>query len=132
MQITRDGSVRAAAIWVSIVSAVGSLWLLLRAGRTTPRGLLVLMALWALSPFVLFAALDVMSKRWKQRPRALYVVMMVIAVASVAAYALTVFGFPQRRPAPVFVMVPPVSWLLILLAVATSASITRKQARPAA
>ena len=46
------GPLGAAALIAVLAGAVGSVGLLLRSGQRTPRLLLVIMAIWVLSPFI--------------------------------------------------------------------------------
>ena len=57
------GRLRAAAIIAAMAGAVGSVGLTLRAGRDTPRFLLVLFVIWVLSPFVALTWANVASQR---------------------------------------------------------------------
>src|SRR5206468_419698 len=82
------GVLRGAALIALVGGAAGSFGLMLRAGQRTPRFLLVLFAFWVLSPFVAFVLADVLSKRWSVAIRAaLYSVILVVALGSVAIYA---------------------------------------------
>jgi hypothetical protein len=109
-----------------VVGAVGSVGLMLRAGRNTPRLLLVLFVIWVLSPFVALAWANVTSQRWSRPTRvALYCVTLVLTLAS-----LVIYGGLIKRPAGtanafVFVAVPPASWALIAIAVALAALLSR-------
>ena len=101
-----------------LLGAAASLALLLRAGRQTPRFLLLLMALWVLSPFALLVAARAVAARRSTPVRAaLDDVAGLLAVASPAVYAAAVFVPLGARPTPAFVMVPPISWLLVAAAV---------------
>src|SRR5437867_167243 len=64
------GLLRAMARIAVVAGAVGSVGLTLRAGRGTPRFLLVLFVIWVLSPFVVLAWANVVSKRWSVLTRA--------------------------------------------------------------
>jgi pimeloyl-ACP methyl ester carboxylesterase len=52
------------------LGAAGSIGLLLRAGQRTPRLLLVLMAIWVLSPFIALIWASLVSKHWSRPTRA--------------------------------------------------------------
>jgi hypothetical protein len=78
----------------------------------SPPFLLVLFALWVLSPFVLLALALWRSQNWLPSARKMLdSVILVITAATVAIYAAVAFGAAKPRP-PVFVVVPPVSWLV--------------------
>src|ERR1043166_2448621 len=86
---------------------------MLRAGRRTPRFLLVLFVFWVLSPFVVLAWANVAGKRWSVTTRtAIYWLTLAIALASLTIYAVVVLPPPGSPRAPVFVALPPLSWLL--------------------
>jgi hypothetical protein len=117
------GNVRAAGLIALMVGAAGSFGLFLRAGQRTPRLLLVSMAIWVLSAFIVLMLANVIAKRWSRITRAtLYVVMLVVALGSLVVYGDDAMGHRRPQAAFVYVLVPPVCWLLITIAVATAAS----------
>ena len=119
---------RIAALVVALVGTVGSVGLFLRASQRTPRLLLVIMAIWVFSPFVALVWANVVSKRWSALTRTtLYCVMLVITLASLAIYADDALGHRRPQAAFVYVMVPPVSWLLIAVVVPLAAFISGRQ-----
>jgi len=101
---------------------------MLRAGRRTPRFLLVLFVFWVLSPFVALAWAHVVSKRWSVLTQAtLYYATLVITLSALAIYGRVVLPPGAAPRAPVFVIVPPASWLLMAIAVLTAALISRRR-----
>src|SRR5713226_7675945 len=80
------GALRAAALIAVLAGAVGSVGLMLYVGRRNDsRILLVLFALWVLSPFMVLVLVNVVSKRWSVFTRAtLYSVMLVLTLGSLA------------------------------------------------
>ena len=122
---------RAAALIALLVGAVGSVGLMLRAGHRNPsRLLLVLFALWVLSPFIALVLANMVSKRWSVLTRAtLYTVMLVLTVGSLAIYGDVALGPPRTKAAFVFVVVPPASWLLIAIVVPIAALISGRPSR---
>jgi len=116
-------------LFAAIIGGVGSVELMLRAGRATPRFLLVIFVFWVLSPFALFALGYMMSKRWSIPARAtLYVAMLLVAPASLAMYA-----HPDLRPAgtknaSVFVVIAPISWIVMTGAVGIAMLASRRRA----
>jgi hypothetical protein len=121
---------RSAALTALLVGAVGSISLLLFAGRNTPRLLLVLFVIWILSPFVALGWANVVAKRWSLLTRAtLYCVTLVIALGSLAAYAGGVSPPKGSSRAFMFVIVSPASWLLLSVAVPMAALISRWRSR---
>lgn len=126
----RGDPLRTTALIALIVGAVGSVGLMLRAGRSAPLLLLVLFTGWVLSPFVALAAAHVVSKRWSALTRAaLYAAALVVAVATLVIYGYVALGPPRERNAPVFVLIPPLSWLLIAVAISTAAFISARRSR---
>ena len=101
-----------------LAGAIGSVGFVFYYGQRNPsRLLIVLFAIWVISPFVALLAADVVSTRWPARTRAtLYVVMLVIAGGSLATYADAALGPPRGQGAFVFVIGPPLSWLLSAVA----------------
>ena len=122
------GLLRAVARIAVVAGAVGSVGLTLRAGRSTPRFLLVLFVIWVLSPFVALAWANMVSKRWPLLTRAtLYCVTLVITLGSLAIYGNVVLP-PKGSPrAFVFVIVPPGSWLLMATVVPIAALMSRRR-----
>ena len=110
---------RAAGMVALLAGAVGSVGFVFYYGQRNPsRLLIVLFAVWVLSPFVALLAVDAKSTRWPPRTRAtLYGVMLVIAVGSLATYANAALGPPRAQGAFAFVIVPPLSWLLSGIAI---------------
>ncbi len=121
----------AAALIAVLAGAVGSVGLMLHAGHRNPsRLLLVLFALWVLSPFIALVLANMISKRWSVLTRAtLYTVMLVLTVGSLAIYGDVALGPPRTKAAFVFVVVPLASWLLIALVVPIAALISGRPSR---
>ena len=125
------GLLRAAALITVLGGAVGSVGLMLRAGHRNPsRILLMLFALWVLSPFMALVLANVVSKRWSALTRVtLHCVMLVLTLGSLAVYGDVALGPPRAKTAFVFVVVPPASWLLIAVVVPIAALISGRLAR---
>src|SRR2546426_9004798 len=78
---------RAGARIAVVAGAVGSVGLTLRAGRSTPRLLLVLFVLWVLSPFVALAWQTWVASRCRFFPGGcLIAVQLVLRLASLPSY----------------------------------------------
>ena len=122
---------RAVALVAGVVGAVGSIGLMLWAGHRNPSALLiVLFAIWVLSPFVALVLAHMVSERWSVLTQAtLYGLMLVVSVGSLAVYGARVLRAPKAQGAFVFVVVPPASWLLIAVAVPTAALMSRRRSR---
>ncbi len=121
----------AAALIAVLAGAVGSVGLMLHAGHRNPsRLLLVLFALWVLSPFIALVLANMVSKRWSVLTRAtLYTMMLVLTVGSLAIYGDVALGPPRPKAAFVFVVVPPASWLLIGIVLPIAALISGRPLR---
>jgi hypothetical protein len=119
------GLLRSLAGVAALIGAVGSVELMLRAGRATPPFLLVIFVFWVLSPFALFALGFMMSKRWSIPARAaLYVGILLVAPASLAMYA-----HPDFRPAGTKnASVAPISWIVMTVPVGIAMLASRRRA----
>ncbi|MGD0362195.1 MAG: hypothetical protein ABSC93_15075 [Bryobacteraceae bacterium] len=119
---------RVAALSTVPVGAAGAVALTLYTGRRNPSWLLMaLFAFWVLSPFAALQLANVASKRYSFHPRAaLYAVMLVVALGTLAVYGYVAFGPPRQKTAAVFVVTPPVSWLLIAAVAAITAHKSRR------
>ena len=128
------GFLHAAALIAVLAGAVGSVGLMLHAGHRNPsRLLLVLFALWVLSPFIALVLANMVSKRWSVFTRAtLYSVTLVITLGSLALYGDVAFGPPRSTPAFMFLVVPVASWLLMTIVVPIAALISRRLSRQGA
>jgi len=121
----------AAALIAVLIGAGGSMGLMLYAGhRQNSRILLLLFAIWVLSPFAALAAGYVISNRWSVLTRTtLYSLILVLTVGSLAIYGVVAFGYSTAKVGFVFLIVPLTSWLLIATVVATAAFISSRLAR---
>ena len=122
---------RGAALIAVLAGAAGSFGLMLHVGRRQSSLILIaLFTVWELSPFVALACAHVLSKHWPVLTRAaLYSVMLVLALGSVAIYGVVALGPPRPQPAFVFLVVPLASWLLIAIALAIAALISGRLSR---
>jgi len=113
----RVGLLHRAALIVVLAGAAGSLGLMFRAGRRqNSRILLLLFAIWVISPFIALVGANIVSKRWSILTRAtLYSVMLVITLGSLAIYSDVAFGHATAKAGFVFLVVPLASWLLIAI-----------------
>jgi hypothetical protein len=123
------GLLRAAARVAVVAGAIGSVGLMLRAGRSTPRLLLVVFVFWVVSPFVALAWASVVSERWSVLTRTtLYCVTLVITLGSLVIYGFDLTPAGSAR-AFSFVAVPPGSWLLVAVVVPVAALVSRRRSR---
>ena len=118
---------RTAALIALPAAAAGSVGFMLRAGHRNPsRVLLILFAIWVLSPFVALVFATILSKDWSVLTRTtLYAVILVLTVSSLAIYGDVALGPPRAKTAFAFVVVPPASWLLIAMVVSIAALVSR-------
>ena len=102
------------ALVATLVASVASIAFLLYAGRRNQSVLLAIgFSLWVVSPYVLTLTGHILSKRWLRAPHTLIsIAMLVVALASLAVYAIDFF-LPKQKGAFVFVLVPPICWLVI-------------------
>ena len=123
-------SARIVALIALLAGAAGSVAFMLRAGQRTPRLLLIAMIAWVLAPFAALAWGTAVSRRWSVPVRwTLCVLSLALAAVSVAIYGNVVDIAPHRSASAFrFVITPAASWLLIAVAVATAAVISRKRA----
>src|SRR5258708_18487707 len=122
---------RTAALIALPTGAAGSIGFMLHAGHRNPsRVLLILFAIWVLSPFVALVFATTVSKDWSVLTRAtLYGVMLVLTVSSLAIYGDVALGPPRTKTAFAFVVVPLASWLLIAITIPIAALIFRRRSR---
>jgi hypothetical protein len=107
---------RSVALIAVVAGGAGSVGLMLREGRRTPRFLLVLFVIWVLSPFVALAWANLISKRWSALTRAtLYGMTLIVTLGSLAIYGHLVMPPAGSARAFVFVAVPPASCLLLAI-----------------
>ena len=119
---------RLAALIAAPVGAVGSVALMLLAGKNPPIFLLLLFVLWVLGPFIVLILALMVSKRWSVLTRkTLYVMMLFLTTASLAIYGYFVMWRPQPTPTAVFVILPLASVLIAIMTIATAVLISRRQ-----
>ena len=93
-----------------------------------PPLLVVLIGLWVISPFLFLALGDVLSARWPLLSRpTIHVLALVLTAVSLAVYQAVAFGPPRPKPAFFFVLIPPISWLVIATCVGMAALVSRKR-----
>ncbi len=119
---------RIMALIAVLVGAVGSLGLMFNAGRNQKSViLLTLFTIWVLSPFVGLFVADKFSSSWSFLTRvSLYCLMLVLPGGSLVAYS-GVLNSPETKNAFMFLVVPFVSWLLMVTVIAIAALISRRR-----
>jgi len=84
-------------------------------------------SLWVVAPFATLLLMHVLSNRWSATARSmLYIVALVITVVTVTSYAYSVFGPAHPQQAFAFVLFPPLSVLLMIVAVGTTMIVARR------
>jgi hypothetical protein len=119
---------RVIAFIAVLAGASGSLAFTLYAGRHNRSAILpILFAGWVLSPFAgLLSASNVYAKRWSDHARlVLYSLMLVLAFGSVVSYS-GILNPRDMKPAFIFLIVPLVSWLVIVIVIAIARSVSTK------
>ena len=79
--------------------------------------LIVLFTGWVLSPFIGLFIADRISKRWSSKTRlTIYLLIIFITFVSLIGYR-GILNVPGTKPAFKFLIVPLISWVLILIIV---------------
>lgn len=120
------GRLRMTALIVVVFGAIGSIGLFFHAIKHPPLVILVLFVVWILAPYVVLIWGTVISKRWTALTRTtLYSVMIVVTIGSLAVYVRDAIKPRKSQPAAVYVLVPPASGLLVVIAVSIAALLSR-------
>jgi hypothetical protein len=106
---------RILALIVMSGGAIGSLCFMFNAGRNQSSVILItLFTAWLLSPFIGLLIAERISKRWTVLTRlTLYWLMLVLTLCSLISYS-GAFSPVGTKPAFKFLVVPLISWLLIV------------------
>jgi hypothetical protein len=109
---------------VALLVYVGS-----RAGSNkTQPVVMLLIAIWVVSPWVILLALDAISKSWSDMTRStIYGMMIFTTVISLAVYLYSAMGPVKPKAAAPFVAIPPLCWLLSAIAIAFASFIARRR-----
>ena len=112
---------RATALIVSLTGVVGSLYFMFSASRKQSSIiLLALFTTWVLSPFVGLFISNKISNRWTVAARSLlYWLIIVLTIGSLVAYS-GAFNTPHTKNAFIFLVVPLISWILLIVTVLTA------------
>lgn len=110
-----------------LAGAVGSLALMLYAGRSNTHVLITVgFVFWVLAPFALLALAERRSGTWAPKTRAtLNILTTGITVGSLAIYAYRAVRPPSTTGAFLFVLVPPVSVVLVLVTLGIVSGVSR-------
>jgi hypothetical protein len=115
------------ALILILTGAVGSLVLTFHTGRKNNSVLLpLLFAVWVLSPFIAFLMSDIISRSWPVFVRAaLYCFIIVLTVSWLLCYG-GLLSPPGVKPAFVFLIVPLISWILLVILIPLSELLSRR------
>lgn len=108
---------RTTVLWVLSIGGLGSLIKTIQAGRNSHSMLLIsLFVIWVLSPFITLLVANLISKKWPFRSQVkLYLLSTFIAIVSLMAYN-NIWTAAGTKKAFVFLIVPLLSWLLMIVA----------------
>jgi ABC-type transport system involved in multi-copper enzyme maturation permease subunit len=125
------GFLRGAALIAALAGGAGSIGLMIRAGHRNPSLILIVVfALWVLSPFTALVWATVASARWPVLTQAsLYVVALVVTLGSLAIYGALAFGALRAKTGFIFLVVPGASWLLAAIVIAMAAMLSGPASR---
>jgi len=117
-KLTSYNLLRIIALIVIFIGAINSLVLMFNVGRNQNSILLiVLFTGWVISPFVGLFIAEMISKRWLPKTSlAIFWLIIFIALASLIFYS-GALNVPGTKPAFKFLIVPLISWILILVIV---------------
>jgi hypothetical protein len=117
---------RTIALIALLFGAVGSLYFVINAGRNNSSILLpALFVIWVLSPFIILLIANSISKRWSFLTRkTIYWLMLIVTVGSLIFYSA--FNTPGTKRTFIFLIVPLISWLLIITVILMTRRLLRK------
>jgi hypothetical protein len=117
---------RATALIALVLGALGSLYFVINAGRNNSSILLpALFVIWVLSPFVAFLIANFIFKRWSfLKRKTFYWLMLMVTIGSLFFYS--VFNTPGTKRTFIFLIVPLMSWLLIIISILVLGRLSRK------
>ncbi len=117
---------RTIALIALLCGAIDSLYFVINAGRNNSSILLpALFVIWVLSPFIILLIANSISKRWSFLTRkTIYWLMLIVTVGSLIFYSA--FNTPGTKRTFVFLIVPLISWLLIITAIIVTRRLSRK------
>ena len=103
---------------ILIIGSVGSLALMLYAGRSNTHILITIgVIFWVLAPFALLALAERRSASWAPAMKTtLETMIWIVVLGSLVIYAYRAAVPPRATGAFLFVIVPPVSVVLLLVA----------------
>ena len=123
-------SLRLTAMIVMICGAVGSVGMTFYTGRNNASAILTFLFItWVLSPFIgLFITSSVTRRRTVDIYKAIYWLMITIPVISLICYS-GVLNINSKKPAFTFLIVPLISWILIIIVIPVASSVAKRRSR---
>ena len=125
---SRNNFLKTIAPILILIGSIGSLMLMFNAGRNQKSVLLIVMfTTWVLTPFIGLFVAYVISKRWPVSTRVtLYSLILFITLGSLISYS-GALSLSATKPAFKFLIVPLLSWFLIVTVIPISQKISRKK-----
>jgi len=123
----KQNLLRTVALTITAMGAIISLYFMFIAGSEQKSILLIgLFTGWVLSPFVGLFIADKISKHWVVPARlSLYLLMLILTICSIVAYS-GVLTLADTKPAFIFLIIPMLSWLLIVTIFLVARKISNK------
>jgi hypothetical protein len=120
---------RMIALIIVIVGAVGSLYFMFKASINQKSVFLIACFTgWVLSPFIALLIVNVISKRWSIPARmTFYFLVLFIPIGSLVSYGGALSALESKPPAFKYLIIPLISWLLIMVVIAISRASRAKQ-----
>ena len=116
---------RTVALTITAMGAIISLYFMFVAGSGQKSILLIgLFTGWVLSPFVGLFLANKISKRLASR-LSLYFLMIILTICSLVVYS-GVLTIPDTKPAFIFLIIPMLSWFLIVTVFLVARTISNK------
>ena len=116
------------ALIAVLAAAAGSLALFFRAARHTPPILILMFVIWILVPFAMLLLAHRRAARWPPELRSvLHVVMVLVALGSLAAYGDDALRPRTAQAAFMYVVVAPLSCAVIAAALGMAALLLRRR-----
>jgi hypothetical protein len=126
-KVVNLSNLRTIALIAIVVGVLGALILVLHAGRYNSSILLrLLFVIWVVSPFIAFIMADKFTRNWPVITHAmLYILILILTITPLLFYS-GVLTLNRTKPAFVFLVIPFISWLLLLIFISIAATIARR------
>jgi len=113
---SKQSSLRITALTILLFGTIGSLYFMFKTGSNQKSIVLLgLFTTWVISPFVGLILAKGLAKHWTKNTNLwLFITMLVMTVVSLTVYSGLLTN-SQTKPAVNFLVVPFLSWLVILI-----------------